>query len=86
MRQQKNIYIIGNVAFVEHPCQRGHWLKTHPCIAHVACPHCKAKIGEPCASSFGVHLGATHQPRRKAFTRSEKASVISIIAHIAPAS
>ncbi len=86
-RRTKNIYIIGNVAFVEDNCTRGsgRWIKTHPCVAMAACPYkeCKAPLGEPCKSSFGFALGSTHQLRRKAAKRAIGNLTTTIIAHIA---
>lgn len=61
-----NVYVIGSVCFVPHPCGcRGHWLKTHACIAYVECPVCGAPIGVPCTGKMGV-MSATHYKRRRA--------------------
>jgi len=46
-RRSRRVYLIDGIAFVPHPCARvGLYVKTHACVAQVACPFCKAVIGE----------------------------------------
>ena len=53
--------------FVAVPDERGRYLRTDRSVAFVACPHCKATVGEPCRSSSGDgYSGTTHFVRRNA--------------------
>ncbi len=61
------IYAFGQECFVKHPMVPGAWLRTHICIAVVACPMCKAKRGEICRRpSDRFPLKLTHYRRRVA--------------------
>lgn len=44
---------------------RGHWIRTDPCVARVACPVCGAQVGDPCVFSWGP-CASTHYRRREA--------------------
>lgn len=35
-------------AIVPIPSEPGRYMRTHPCVLEVACPHCGAPLGEPC--------------------------------------
>jgi hypothetical protein len=49
--------------FVRVPNEFGRYLRTDPCVAHVACERCHATIGEPCRHD-GKYVAATHAVRR----------------------
>lgn len=42
------------------------WIRTHWCVAEVACGACGAKIGEACRNKSGDQRTGTHYVRRKA--------------------
>jgi len=67
-RRSRRVYLIDGIAFVPHPCARvGLYVKTHACVAQVACPFCKAVIGEPCRQHLRQGWsGSTHYARRRA--------------------
>lgn len=65
-KRDRTIYVIGDVAFVANPATRRAWWKTHAAVAFVACPDCRAAIGQLCGLSFGFHRGNTHAARRRA--------------------
>jgi len=74
-------YIISKtIAFVPNPDCKGHWIRTHPAVAIVACPTCGMQRGWPCAGNSnrvccnGIWLSDAHWERR----RLAKASVLSI--------
>jgi hypothetical protein len=76
--------------FVRIPDEHGRYLRTHPCVAHVACPRCNATIGEPCKSwgkNPGRYHGATHADRRGNWNQSYRGKPISFarVDVIAPA-
>ncbi len=53
--------------FVAVPDERGRYLRTDRSVAFVACPMCKAGVGEPCRSGSGDgYAGTTHVWRRGA--------------------
>jgi hypothetical protein len=63
-----------SVVFVQHPFLRGLYLKTHPCVVHVACPKkvtegCGAGVGEPCKNNKGEPVTSTHAQRRVLYAR-----------------
>ncbi len=64
-KRDRTIYVIGDVAFVANPASRNSWWKTHAAVAFVACPTCKAVVGQLCVPSFGFHRGNTHTARRR---------------------
>jgi hypothetical protein len=68
-RRDRVIYVMGDVAFVANPETRSCWWKTHVAVALVACPSCKAPVGQLCAPSFGFHRGNTHGERKNAARR-----------------
>lgn len=49
----KRVYLGPAVAFVPHPHLRGAWVRTHPCVVLVACPHCDSPRGFLCLGSQG---------------------------------
>lgn len=49
--------------FAAVPDQRGRYVLTDRSVAMVACPSCKAMVGEPCKSRLG-YAGGTHYTRR----------------------
>lgn len=53
-----------NRVFVAIPNERGRYLYTHRSVVLVACPYCKATVGEPCKNrghyNAGVHY---HRPK-----------------------
>lgn len=58
----------GDFIFVKVPNERGRYLRTDSCVAHVACPWCKSIPGEPCKSNSRKYYGSgTHSDRRRAF-------------------
>lgn len=66
--------------FVAVPNERGRYLRTDSSVAMVACPLCKAQIGEPCLSrgdpgSVSAKYGSTtHWVRRKSVYRGSRAA------------
>jgi hypothetical protein len=60
----KRVYLGPAVAFVPHPHLRGAWVKTHPCVVLVSCPHCDSPKGFLCLGSQGfgvtVHYKRIH--------------------------
>jgi hypothetical protein len=70
-KRTHTIYVIGDVAFVANPTTRSSWWKTHASVAVVACPTCKAAIGQLCEPSFGFCRGSTHEARRRLLPRGE---------------
>lgn len=58
--------------FVAVPGERGRYLRTDRSVALVACPMCKAMVGEPCGTGRGTEDGysaTTHHVRRTLATR-----------------
>lgn len=43
----------GGFIFVAVPTQRGRYVRTHRCVAVVACSRCRATAGEPCKTDGG---------------------------------
>jgi hypothetical protein len=78
-KRDRAIYVIGNVAFVANPTTRSSWWKTHAAVALVACPTCKAPVGQLCAPSFGFHRGATHGARRSAARQHPATIVMKVV-------
>jgi hypothetical protein len=64
------IYIFDDVCFVN--VLRGLYMKTHVCVALVACPSCKAKKGSPCTGRTRLPTAATHLGRREDAERALK--------------
>lgn len=58
--------------FVGIPNERGRYLRTHICVAHVACPNprCLSIAGEPCKRGAS-YITSSHFSRRDAFRRSQ---------------
>lgn len=55
-------HVVGNLAFVKVPSERGRYLLTDLCVITVPCPYCNAIVGEPCRrngfrNSFTVDFG-----------------------------
>jgi len=50
--------------FVPDPAMHGRYIKTDGSVLLLACPHCKAALGEPCRGARGEHTGMTHTIRR----------------------
>lgn len=48
---------------------RSIWIRTHECVAYVACEICKSKAGEACTNRWGEAVTATHAVRRKAWQK-----------------
>lgn len=71
MRRSKS-YILGTTpttAFVQHPIERGRYLKVDAAVVLVECSHCNAAAGEPCISgSYEVeamkYTTSSHAVRR----------------------
>lgn len=75
-RRRICIYEFGDgTCFVPLPFERGRFLRTHACVAHVACPLCEAAIGEPCLGAKGQHHAETHAMRRKAYAAAKVPSL-----------
>lgn len=69
--------------FIRVPNERGRFVLTDKCVAYVACPYCKAAIGEPCfresVSAFSCgkkqwsiqrnYRSGTHASRRTAIKK-----------------
>jgi len=72
----RTIYAFDLVAMV--PVERSRYIKTHICVAFVACPRCEAEQGEPCRSYTngrykpGIWIATTHFLRREAYIESLK--------------
>ena len=49
----------------------GVWVRTHPCVLYIACPHCKAQEGELCKGKR-YPVSETHHSRRRAFTQAKR--------------
>jgi hypothetical protein len=71
MRRSK-AFILGTnptIAFVQHPIERGRYLKVDAAVVLVECPHCNATAGEPCISgSYAAealkYTATSHSARR----------------------
>lgn len=51
---------------------RGIYMRTHPCVLHVACPYCKAPAGMPCKGAdlrSNAPTSQTHHKRREALRK-----------------
>lgn len=64
-KRTREMYVIGDVAFVANPLSRSAWWKVHVAVAIAACPTCKAVVGQICEPSFGFSRGRTHETRRR---------------------
>lgn len=53
----------GKWLFVRLVQTPGLYIRTHPCVASVACPTCGAAREEPCHGKFGANT-ETHYHRR----------------------
>ncbi|MBS0454016.1 MAG: hypothetical protein JSS14_22160 [Proteobacteria bacterium] len=60
----------GGFIFVAIPNERGRYVRTDASVAHVACPQCRATVGEPCKGRHGTYNSGTHYGRRNDFTHS----------------
>jgi hypothetical protein len=49
------------------------WIRTDACVAFVACPTCKAAIGDACTGAGEGPRTATHHTRRREATRQMRA-------------
>lgn len=66
-RTARDVYVIGNVAFVPHPIYRGLWIRTDTSVVKVACTMCKSPKNVPCSSTRNEDTtfnSATHYVRR----------------------
>lgn len=62
-----------NKVFVKVPTEPGRWILAQKCVVVVACPLCKASVGEPCFNpDNGKYWTETHHVRRLAYQRSKK--------------
>lgn len=52
------------VAFIPHPNIHGAWVRVHPCVTEVACPHCGAGVGELCHSTIAGRRTVTNHYKR----------------------
>jgi hypothetical protein len=52
------------------------WIRTHWCVAEVACDVCGAKVGEACRNKRGEQRTGTHYQRRKAATWGRRGRLI----------
>jgi hypothetical protein len=71
-RVRRRIFIAAEptICFVRLDC--GLFIKTHACVAYVACPRkvgCGARVGEPCRGKFKGPQSDTHYMRRRAFQK-----------------
>lgn len=56
--------------FVAVPNERGRYIRTHKCVAFVACPACNSIPGQPCISpNSGRYWAGTHGDRNTAYAR-----------------
>jgi len=71
--QQLNISLVaydvtGKLVMVKVPNERARWVLTDRCVIEVPCSHCKAIVGEPCATIRHTHTlytSGVHYVRRK---------------------
>lgn len=50
--------------FVPWPHLRGHYMKTHPCVASVKCPYCGSQPGIPCLGASSQYKCEPHYTRK----------------------
>ena len=67
-RKRSAVYLFGYVLFVQHPLERGRWVKTHRSVIEAPCPVCGVKVGDLCIFQ-GYGNSATHGARRKLATQ-----------------
>lgn len=67
----------GRFIFVRIPNEVGRYLRTDPCVAHVACERCNATVGEPCHHR-GRYTSATHAVRRGDFDQRHRGKPLRI--------
>lgn len=51
--------------FVPVPGTKGHFIRTHICVATTKCDLCGSRAGEPCISNRDSHGSSTHVMRRE---------------------
>jgi hypothetical protein len=58
-------HVVGNLAFVKVPSERGRYMLTDLCVTVVPCPTCNAVVGEPCRRYYGLRYWDRHFPEEK---------------------
>ena len=49
-------FVPDKLVFVRIPNEPGRWVLTHHSVAKVACPWCRAVVGEPCFTGKGADV------------------------------
>lgn len=57
--------VVGNLAFVKVPSERGRYMLTDLCVVTVPCPVCEAIVGEPCRGFYGLKYWEQLMPGEK---------------------
>lgn len=57
--------VVGNLAFVKVPSERGRYMLTDLCVVAVPCPVCEAIVGEPCRRFHGLRYWDRLMPGEK---------------------